>query len=483
MEEDEKIEKVEGNFEPKESKKKGIIVGVVIGVVILLVLIAMILVNFLVLQNPQRIFNKTIDKIFDIERLEKSELAKKIDSMRTSGKVNVSIIPEDSDLTETLEFMREQGIDIEKCAFKWKTQIDVPDKKVICDLGAEYKDDPAISVRGYYDSEEVYLYFEDIFEKYIKVDDENGELKSQIEMIFNNIALKEKKIDDVKKISKIFKNELKSQAKGYGTFEKEKTTVEINGKEVKVLKSTVILSEKEIYKLLKTISSNLSKNDEFVDCVNDLLKDWSPETSKNNSDISSKDWLLELSKDAENEIENASADNYTKISLYTKGILNDNLIGGDILMYSNGSYDGKLSLLQKTKNTFEYKIKVENSEIETISGTITMKEKENKSKQKVSEVTITVDIEGYGLITLNLNITEEMNTGIDKINTKNSVNMNELTQEDSESILEKLMQRPLIGEVIKNCMLFDSAKSAVESTEELMREEEALNEQLELSLN
>ena len=79
------------------------------------------------------------------------------------------------------------------------------------------------------------------------------------------------------------------------------------------------------------------------------------------------------------------------------------------------------------------------------------KDKDSKEEQS-GKATITAEVVETGSAKLEIDYAVEVNKGIDKVDTSNSVNMNSLTQEDMQAIMTKLMERPLIGQLISNEM-------------------------------
>ena len=199
----ETIEQINDDFNVKKPKKKGLIIG---GIIAAVVVIALILVYFLVFAKPQFVFNSAIDKLFKVD-------SKKYDSIKVETKIAASIESED-------QSMKEQLAEVEKYAIKLGAQMDFEKKQEIIDLGLEYDKQAVADARVYYNDGDVYAYFEGLFDKYIKADMDN-EQKEAIEAIFDT-ATSEEQSKNSKKAMKIVRDELKSQIKEYGEFDKEK---------------------------------------------------------------------------------------------------------------------------------------------------------------------------------------------------------------------------------------------------------------------
>lgn len=413
----ETIEQINDDFNVKRPKKKGLIIG---GIVAAVVIIALVLVYFLVFAKPEFIFNSAIDKLFKAE-------TKKYDSIKVASKIGVSIETED-------ESMKEQLSEVEKYALKLGAQMDFEKKQEIVDLGLEYDKEAVADAKVYYNDEDIYVYFEGLFDKYIKVDMDK-EQKEAMEAIFDT-AMSEEQSKNSKKAMKIVRDELKAQIKEYGEFDKEKATIDVGDKEKRVTKTTLTLSQKDLCSMISSMCSNLAKNDKFLDCFEE----------------SPKDALKELAEQMKTV--NADSKNNVKISIYTKGLLN-NLVAVDMEIYTaKEAQTVTIAVVKEDKNSYTYNVsaKASGMKMDVIKGKVeTEKDKDSKDEQS-GKTTITAEVAEAGKLKLVVDYSVEYNQGIDKIDTSNSVNMTELTEQDMQSIMEKLMERPLIGDLIKNQM-------------------------------
>ncbi len=413
----ETIEQLNEDFNVKKPKKKGLIVG---GIIAAVIVIAFILVYFLVLAKPQFIFNRAIDKLFKIESTD-------YDSIKLDSKVRVSIESEDSSMQQQLE-------EIEKYSLKLGSQMDFENKQEIVDLGLEYDNNQVVDAQVYYNDGEMYTYLDGLFDKYIKLDVDE-EQKEQIEAIFDTVS-SEDKIKNNKTVTKIIKNELKAQIKEEGKFEKEKTTIDVGEKEKRVTKTTLTLSQKGLYNIISNMCLNLAKNDKFLDCFEKSPKDGLKEIAEE---------IKSLETDSKNKI---------KISLYTKGLL-DNLLALDVEIYSaDESQTITISVVKENKDLYTYTVssKTESTKVDVIKGNIEIEKDKDSRDEKSGKATITMKVAETGTIKLEMDYLAEFNKGIDKKDVSNSINITEITEQDMQSILEKLMERPLIGDLIKNQM-------------------------------
>lgn len=413
----ETIEQINDDFNVKKPKKKGLIIG---GIVAAVVIIALVLVYFLVFAKPQFIFNSAIDRLFKME-------SKKYDSIKIETKIAASIEAEDAS-------MKEQLSEVEKYGLKLGAQMDFEKKQEIVDLGLEYDKEAVADAKVYYNDGDVYAYFEGLFDKYVKVDMDK-EQKEAMEAIFDT-AMSDEQSKNSKKAMKIVRDELKAQIKEYGEFDKEKATIDVGDKEKRVTKTTLTLSQKDLCSMISSMCSNLAKNDKFLDCF----------------EQSPKDSLKELAEQI--KAVDADSKNNVKISIYTKGLLN-NLVAVDMEIYAaEEAQTVTITVVKEDKNSYSYNVsaKASGMKMDVIKGKVETEKDKDSKDEKSGKTTITAEVAEAGKLKLVVDYSVEYNQGIDKIDTSNSVNMTELTEQDMQSILTKLMERPVIGDLIKNQM-------------------------------
>ncbi len=408
------IEQVNEDFNVKKPKKKALIIA---GVIAILVIISVVLIYFLISSKPQFVFNKTIDKLFEIE-------SKDFNSIKFDSKINIALEAEDKSIQTQLA-------EIEKCDLKVGAQLDFNKQQEMIDLGLEYDDDEVIDIKGYYTDEQMYMYLEGIFDKYIQLDMEK-EQEDALKAIFDESNSKEK-IYNNKKAVKIIRDELKNQLNEYGEFEKEKVTIEVGDKSKNVTKSTLTLSEKDLCEVFSNTFSNLAENDEFIDYFEESPKD-------------------ELEAIAD-KLENTNADNKNKIklSIYTKGILY-NLVAVDLEVIDTSNQTIIISVVKEDEDTYSYKVsaKTSSARVDVIKGEVEIEKEKNTKNEKTGKTIITTEIAETGKAIITIDYSVKLNKGIDKINVANSVNMTEITEKDVQSMAEKLMERPLIGDLLKS---------------------------------
>jgi len=443
----ENVEQFNQNFNTNKPKKKGLIIGVI------LVVLAVALVYFLVLTNPKFIFSKTIDKLLTFD-------AQSYDTIKMNTEIKASV-----DLEDTM--YQTELSEVDNFTLKAGTQMDAEKKKQIVELGLEYDDEEVVDAQLYYNDGDMYAYLEGLFDKYIQID-MDAETKDVLDEVFETATSKED-LKNTKKALEIVRDEFKSQVKENGKFEKEKDKIEVGEDEVKVNKVTLTLTEKQLWKVAVNMLSNLADNKKFLDCF---------------EDDTIGDDLKELAELMEENKTDGKSD--VKISLYTKGLLNK-LVAVDVQVYVPDEATVTMSVVKEDKGVYSYNVSGKSGgiNVDVVKGKVEIEKDKDSKKEQSGKVTLTADVIELGSAKLEVNYSAKYNQGIDKIDTSNSVNMNDLTETDLESIGTKLMDRPLIGEVLEEYMyggIYDAAQDAVNETEDMM-EQEMQNNTLTTSQN
>lgn len=431
------VGKVDEDFNKKKSKKKGLIISLICLLVIAIV--AILVYCFILKNNPEKTFNKAIDKIFCMEQNDN------YNSIKMSTKTKVSATLQNSQYSEYID-------EIGKMVLKFGIQMDAEEKKEIADLGLEYNNEQVIDARVYYNTEGLYAYLEGIFDKYIELDIDEEE-KEFIEEVFDTIKSQKEKLKDSEKITEVVREELKTELKEYAEFKSEKDTITLNGKDKKVIKSTITLTEKDMYRLFSSMILNLSKNDEFIDYLKDMSKDLEVEDFE---DIA--DELKEIAEELKNNSKYAG-DSSIKVSIYTSGIKND-IKGVQIEVYiENEDATFVITILEEEKDSYSYRVTIKNSmmKIDAVKGTVIFEKEKDTKKEKVGTATITANVISLGNITITTDYSIEFDKGIDNVDVKDSVNLDNLTEEEIEKILENLQKRVLIGDIIERLTTFNDS--------------------------
>ena len=398
----------------KKSKKKGkIVLGIILAILILAV-IALVAVYFLVFSTPQYIFASTLDNIFNMK-------AQTYSTIKSAVTLNGSAQFADESVNEQLE-------DIEKISLNIGSQIDYQNQSEIVDLGLQYEDESVVDARFYFKDGEMYTLLDGLFDDYIKVDLDTEQANLMKELL--DLTQVQGKQENLIKVMSILGNELKGQIANVGTFEKNTEQMTLNGENKNVTRVSLLFTAQEFSTVVTNVCNNLADNDEFIKCF----------------DESPRDELLAI-VDSFEEGE-PSSDDTIRISLYTQGLLNEPIgFGLDLNIAENEELSIVLNIMKETDNLYTVNYTQGDNKID---GKIEISKAENTKEHQTGEAKITLNLLDVVTIKMNVGYANSYNQAVDEVDTRNSVNAEDLTQEDINTILENLMERPLISDVLQS---------------------------------
>ena len=426
----------EKDFEKKPKKKVGLIITVVV-----LVLVALIVAGgFVYLKffnnKPQKIFEKAISKAFEMtEKTAKNE-----------GKLDIEL---SASLNSTSQDMMMANTYLQMIKLNLTTEFNM-DKKVLNQgISVSAFDEPVISVEGLIQDNNIYFLLNNIYSKYIQVPSEEMEGVEPNE-IFNteNIEVSEKL---VKELKQILLDEVNSK-------ELTQENVEVDGD--KLTKTTVKFTAKEIEQIITKLTVELYK----ISPVNDV---------KN---------IVEGLEQIEIDEEDAENDNYLEISIYTKR-LTGKIVKTEIVMINVADDEAIV-------------VTIAEKEDEKVEITFAMNEDSIAINKAVTMFTLTIKEEGEnkGTVTLKANIDEtassvtitakysiDYNAKVEPKNVRNSINANDLTEEDMNEMMTNIENNEFLYSIIQSLSttrLMEKAEENAKRYEEEQIEREQLQEEL-----
>lgn len=426
----------EKDFEKKPKKKVGLIITVVV-----LVLVALIVAGgFVYLKffnnKPQKIFEKAISKAFEMtEKTAKNE-----------GKLDIEL---SASLNSTSQDMMMANTYLQMIKLNLTTEFNM-DKKVLNQgISVSAFDEPVISVEGLIQDNNIYFLLNNIYSKYIQVPSEEMEGVEPNE-IFNteNIEVSEKL---VKELKQILLDEVNSK-------ELTQENVEVDGD--KLTKTTVKFTAKEIEQIITKLTVELYK----ISPVNDV---------KN---------IVEGLEQIEIDEEDAENDNYLEISIYTKR-LTGKIVKTEIAMINVADNEAIV-------------VTIAEKEDEKVEITFAMNEDSIATNKAVTMFTLTIKEEGEnkGTVTLKANIDEaassvtitakysiDYNAKAEPKNVRNSINANDLTEEDMNEMMTNIENNEFLYSIIQSLSttrLMEKAEENAKRYEEEQIEREQLQEEL-----
>ena len=365
------------NETPTKKSKKGLVA--VLAIIIIAIIVG-VGYYFLKPTSPKDVFVGGINSAFESSEKQLSEEVKKINTTVTlSGNIESS----DEEINQVAKYINEGKI-------SYNVQLDKETKKVLLSANVDYQNENLLSGKLYYANgdENVYLYVQDLFDKYFKFNlkeaVKNEDDLSSIQNMFNgDVSTTVGKIDS-KKVVTILKDTIVSNLKDE-YFTKEK----VDG----LTKNTMKLTITELKQMIKNITTSLKDNQEFLNCFE----------KKEEIKEGLEDLLKEIDEtDADEEISNI------EVSIYTKGMKNE---------------------------VEKFEIKLTNSKSEQMIINITETEE--------GKFVIDADIPEVGKVKLNLEVKNDTNTDIENANVSDSVEINNMSQGDMLKLYGNLMNMKL----------------------------------------
>ena len=411
--------------ENKKSLKMPIIATIAI-IVILLIIGGVFYINNR--QNPKNIFMGAINNGLNSLAEEREDI-KTINSNISLGvKIENS---QDQDIAQVAEYLN-------KAKITSNVQMDVEQEKEIMKLGLEYDNEKVLEGQLYYKNKEdnAYIFVNELFDKYFAVTlDENA--KEQITSLFDTskqILLGEN--GDDKKVAEILKKVIEARLKDE-YISQEDAEIEVNGEKVKTKKSVLKFSQNQLIDELLAMVSELKNNEEFINCFAEEDKEI---VKKAFEEMESKINNLK-SSNTKNE------DSSLQVNVYTKG-LNSDFVKLEIVV-TDTDFSGVLNITKTDKNTYNLLVTqtVKGETEELFNCNLTITEVDNNT----SEYVFKTNIAELGDITVTLQLSCVYNEVIENVDTSNSVDIEEVSEEDQEKILENLQKMKiysLIKEII-----------------------------------
>lgn len=398
----------------KKPKKKGkIILGIILAIIIIAI-IALVAVYFLVFSTPQYIFASTVDSIFNMK-------AQTYNTVKSAVTLNGSVQFED-------ESINEQLTDLENFSINIGSQIDYQNQSEIVDLGLQYEDESVVGARFYFKDGEMYTLLDGLYDDYIKVDLDTEQANLMQELL--DLTKVQGKQENLIKAMSIFGNEIKGQISNVGTFEKSTEQMTLNGENKNVTRVSLLFNAQEFSTVVINVCNNLANNNEFIQCFEE----------------SPKDDLLDIVASLEDG--EPSSDDTVRISIYTQGLLNETIgLGLDLNLADNTELSINMNIMKETDDLYTVSYTQGDN---YINGRIEIARAENTEENQTGDAKITLEVSDLGTMELNMGYAYSYNQAVDEVDTRNSVNAEDLTQEDMNTILENLMERPVIGELMTN---------------------------------
>lgn len=405
------------NIEDKKNngKKAPLLVAAILIVAIIIGLVY----YFTIYTKPNQIYKRLIAA--GINSYTKQVKNANYDTTKTTLNLSAKLDTDTNDIEQDiLDLINNINIGIE-------AQTDSDAKKMIVNLKSDYNDEKLIDLQFYTDAKEekTYIKAENLLNKYIELEDLDSEIYSSFNEFLDNQKMTVGQKQKFKKAMKILKTELTNVVKEeYCSSQRE--DINVNGKTINANKNIIKMNEKQLKEELTKVFENLKSNADFINCF------------ENESDITNSiEEIIDNLKDMDDD-----EDVVIEIAVYTRGVLQN------IEKVSLGSYEeenevSKIDITKTDKNIYSYVISDADNDT-SYTGTVMLERKDNNEGM----LKLSADIPEIGNLELNIEYKQNLNENIDEIDVSNSVNMSELTDEDSKTLQDNL-EKSKLYELIK----------------------------------
>ncbi len=145
---------------------------------------------------------------------------------------------------------------LKQVSLQFNGEIDLDNKIGALNYNTKYKNDKLLNIKTYYEKNDMYLYFEDLFDKYIKIS--SKDLTDTIDLSKSELNIQDSKTL-IKEIIKAFQTEIEKYE-----ILKEETTITVDEKNVDVYGNYLVLKDKEVNTFAKNIINYLLNDNDFT---------------------------------------------------------------------------------------------------------------------------------------------------------------------------------------------------------------------------
>lgn len=423
----------EKDFE-KKPKKKGIIITVVILIFIALIVGGIFAYFKLVKNKPQAIFEKAISKVFEMtENMPKNE-----------GKVDLELT---ASLNSTDQDMSMANTYLKMFKLNLTTEKNDEKKVINQNISVSALDETIVSADLLIQNNKAYVFLKDIYSKYIELPEDTFDGFNLNDLFESDVSGKSQEM--LKEVKQILLDAVK-------TKELKQENVEVDDQ--KLTKTTLKLNSNDVEKIVEKLS-NAANEFSAVNTAKDIVE----------------------SKQLINEDENSS-DNYLEVSIYTKRF-SGKIVKTEIAMINVADDEAIV-------------VTIAEKEDEKVEITFAMNEDSIATNKAVTMFTLTIKEEGEnkGTVTLKANIDEtassvtitakysiDYNAKVEPKNVRNSINANDLTEEDMNEMKTNIENNEFLYSIIQSLSttgLMEQAEENAKIFEEEQIEKEQLQEEL-----
>lgn len=449
------IDEVNLSSEKLNNKKNGFKLGIITGIIAVILLVIGLIGFFILKKSPKMIFDFAIDEIFSLT--EKYLQTEKINTISQNYDFKI-----DLDLDENLVDPSLYQF-VNNITAGGKVAIDYQNKVTNIDLHAKYKNDNLANLTLYAKNNTIYAGLGDLFEQYIEIPVEKEEYDTFFELL-DSYQMTENYFTILNQVKEAMKKSLKNEY-----FKQEKASVLVNNKDLNTTKTSLVLTEKVALTIAKDFLTSLN-TEKFINSLVDIysenalaVADFSKESIKAELEAA----ISELEKELQN---NKFTDPTTvEISIYTASGKNE-IVKFDVIAKNNSAVSKEIVFLDIIKvedknysltiydqegqkllvgdmsfddNKINLKLEI-NSEGIILSTDFTLIENAKNNYTYIMSLSVT----NIGTVKITMNQGYQYNQPINVPVIDNKVLYAELTDEDGQNILLKLLEK----DSVKNLM-------------------------------
>lgn len=418
--------------------------------------------------NPKQIFTGAINKAFEFLEVEED----KYTTVKSKVELSGSIESEDESVKEVKDILESSKIAI-------NSEIDAKNLVVNENIQVVYNNENLINLDASVQDQKIYIALKDWLDKYIEVPVQEAEL-----LKINEVADNLSSIDAnllLKSVQEEFVKEIQKQE-----FVQEKVKLNLDGKETKVTKSSLKLSEEQAVTFVKEFLENLKQNENFQKSIGENREDVIKNIETLLGDFPTEDF-----------------DQSTEIcfSIYTKGILNKfvavdftieeeekTTAGIEFVKQNEGKYEFAMYQNDEEERTNLIKITLEDEKESKTKGTIKISayfedevldlicKYELKDEQLTFELSTTIEnvelalsgniiekgttysgtlmvstkVQDFGTVNLNILYNFEYNVQIQRADISNATTIEELTDDEQQTFVNNIQNSKLYELIEKN---------------------------------
>lgn len=403
------------SFESKEYKNPMSYVPVII----LVFLIMLLGFGFFLSRSPKMVFNTLINKVY---KEINNNVITNIKNVKGNMSFQTNISVPDNQSNVIFEILN-------NIYFNADYEMDYENKKMLVKLNTKYDNEKLVDVDLYAEDNKGYIFLKDAYKKYISTDIED------LDDVFEKIEIN----DDYKIILSEVKNAVNKALKSE-YFTKSREKIIVNNKNVSVIKNSLVINYDTAKQLATDILTYLSDSKSFTNSLSNI------------SEINQDEIISSIEEEIQtiNSYNAASNKNKVIVSIYTTSLTNE-VIKMDISVEG----DIEKTTLEFIKDSDDsYNIILKSGDI-TVNSNINLLE-QSDGTQKVA-ISVTEPTSGTNF-NLTVNTSVKYNTNLTTVDVRDSVDVDSLTEEETNQIMTQLMESKGIQKLsAKISELFNSA--------------------------